>query len=99
MRLVPPASVVGAHAGQYTKLFANTTAEGPDSSRRFRPRLMLELAEEHLACAGDRLDDAFAFLDELGYAAFELAPGEQLVPVKTRHDGDFWFIAREDPTA
>jgi hypothetical protein len=31
MRLVPPASVVfdiGAHAGQYTKLFANAAAEG-----------------------------------------------------------------------
>lgn len=72
---------------------------GRDSLRRFRPRLMLELAEEHLARAGDRLDDAFAFLDELGYAAFELAPGEELVPVKTRRDGDFWFIPREDPTA
>jgi len=54
---------------------------------------MLELAEEHLARAGDRLDDAFAFLDELGYAAFELAPGEELVrsrPATTaripRHD-------------
>ena len=43
---------------------------------------MLELAEEHLARAGDRLDDAFAFLDELGYAAFELAPGEELVRPK-----------------
>ena len=60
---------------------------------------MLALAAEHLACAGDRLYDAFAFLDELGYAAFELAPGEELVAVKTRHDGDFWFIPRADPTA
>jgi FkbM family methyltransferase len=72
---------------------------GQDALRRFRPRLMLELAEEHLARAGDRLDDAFAFLEGLGYAAFELAPGEELVPVTTRHDGDFWFIPREEPTA
>jgi Methyltransferase FkbM domain len=71
---------------------------GQDALRRFRPRLMLELAEDHLARAGDRLDDAFAFLGELGYAAFELWPAGGLVPVTTRHDGDFWFIAREDPT-
>jgi len=48
--------------------------------------------------AGDRLDDAFAFLGELGYAAFELSAGGGLVPVTTRHDGGFWFIPREDPT-
>ena len=60
---------------------------------------MLEFTADHLARAGDRLDDAFAFLEALGYAAFELAPGEELVPVTTRHDGDFWFIPREEPTA
>jgi FkbM family methyltransferase len=70
-----------------------------DTLRRFRPRLMLELTSDHLARGGDRLDDAFAFLGELGYAAFELAPGEGLVPVTTRRDGDFWFISREDPAA
>jgi FkbM family methyltransferase len=72
---------------------------GRDTLRRFRPRLMLELTSGHLARAGDRLDDAFAFLDELGYAAFELAHGGELIPVTTRHDGDFWFISREDPAA
>jgi FkbM family methyltransferase len=72
---------------------------GAQSLQRFRPRLMLELTSEHLARAGDRLDDAFAFLDALGYAAFELAPGGDLVPVTTRHDGDFWFIPHEDPAA
>lgn len=68
-----------------------------DTIQRFRPHLMLELTEEHLARAGDRLDDIFAFLEELGYAALELAPGGELVPVTTRHDGDFWFIPREEP--
>ena len=53
---------------------------------------MLELAEEHLARAGDRLDDAFAFLDELGYCGVRACPRRGAGPVKTRHDG-------EDPTA
>jgi FkbM family methyltransferase len=65
--------------------------------RRFRPHLLIELSNEHLARAGDRLDDAFAFLQGLGYAAFELAPGSTLVPVATPHDGDFWFISSGDP--
>jgi FkbM family methyltransferase len=67
--------------------------------RRFRPHLLLELTGDHLARAGDRLDEAFAFLEELGYAAFEFVPGGELVPVAARRDGDFWFIPREDPAA
>ena len=65
--------------------------------RRFRPHLLIELSAQHLERAGDRLDDAFAFLGGLGYAAFELAPGGGLVPVAAAHDGDFWFISRDDP--
>ena len=72
---------------------------GAATLRRFRPCLMLELTEEHLARAGDRLEDAFAFLAELRYAPFELVPSGKLVPVTTHHDGDFWFIPREDPRA
>jgi FkbM family methyltransferase len=70
-----------------------------DTLRRFRPCLMLELAGDHLARAGDRLDDAFAFLEKLDYAAFELVAGGELVPVAARRDGDFWFIPREDCAA
>ena len=70
-----------------------------DTLRRFRPCLMLELTEEHLARAGDRLDDAFAFLNGLDYAALEFAPGRGLIPVATHHDGDFWFIPCEDSAA
>jgi FkbM family methyltransferase len=70
-----------------------------ETLRRFRPHLMLELTANHLARAGDRLDDAFAFLEGLDYAALEFAPGGGLIPVATRHDGDFWFIPREDPGA
>ena len=72
---------------------------GAHSLRRFRPHLLLELTGDHLARAGDRLDDAFAFLDELGYGAFELSSSGKLVPPSTRHDGDFWFIPREDTRA
>jgi FkbM family methyltransferase len=65
--------------------------------RRFRPRLLIELSEEHLARAGDRLVDAFGFLAGLGYRSFERASGGALVPVVAPGDGDFWFIAAEDP--
>jgi FkbM family methyltransferase len=65
--------------------------------RRFRPTLLIELSGEYLVRAGDRLDDAFTFLAGLGYAAFELMPDGELVPVTAPHDGDFWFIASGDP--
>ena len=70
---------------------------GVQTLRRFRPVLMLELLGEHLARAGDRLDDAFAFLAALGYAAFELTPAGELVAIAAPHDGDIWFISRDDP--
>ncbi len=70
---------------------------GAQTLRRFRPVLMIELLAEHLARAGDRLDDAFAFLDALGYAAFERDPAGGLIPAAGAHDGDFWFISRDDP--
>jgi hypothetical protein len=65
--------------------------------RRFRPRLLIELSEEHLARAGDRRVDAFRFLAELGYSAFERGSGAALDPVVSSGDGDFWFIAADDP--
>jgi FkbM family methyltransferase len=65
--------------------------------RRFRPRLLIELSDEHLARAGDRLADAFGFLAQLGYSAFERSSGGALVPVVSPGDGDFWFIAADDP--
>jgi FkbM family methyltransferase len=72
---------------------------GETTLRHFRPPLLIELAAEYLARAGDRLDDAFAFLAALGYTAFELNPAGDLVPVDGPHDGDFWFIASRDPPA
>jgi FkbM family methyltransferase len=70
---------------------------GAESSlRRFRPRLLIELSEDHLARAGDRLADAWAFLSGLGYLGFTLEPGGELRSVGSEGDGDFWFIAEED---
>jgi FkbM family methyltransferase len=65
--------------------------------RRFRPRLLVELSGGHLGRAGDRLADAFALLERLGYRTFEAAPDGRLVPVGAPHDGDFWFVASDDP--
>jgi FkbM family methyltransferase len=71
---------------------------GAESSlRRFQPRLLLELSDFHLARAGDKLADAWAFLTELGYRGFTLDAGGELVAVESPGDGDFWFIAAGDP--
>jgi FkbM family methyltransferase len=67
------------------------------SLERFRPRLLLELTGAALARAGDRLDDAFAFLTTRGYRAFRFSPKACLAPVAWPEDGDFWFIPAEDP--
>jgi FkbM family methyltransferase len=66
---------------------------------RFRPHLLLELAGPALARAGDRLDEAFAFLTARGYHAFRLLAETGLAPVAAPADGDFWFIAAEDPAS
>jgi FkbM family methyltransferase len=63
---------------------------------RFRPRLLLELTGAALARAGDRLDDAFAFLAAHGYLVFRFEPGAGLVPTAAPADGDFWLIPAED---
>jgi FkbM family methyltransferase len=62
------------------------------SLEKFRPVLLLELTGAHLARAGHRLDDAFAFLRSCGYRAFELSAEGQLSPVDAPRDGDFWFL-------
>lgn len=66
---------------------------------RFRPHLLLELAGPALARAGDRLDDAFAFLAARNYRAFRLSAGSGLEPIDVLADGDFWFIPAEDPAS
>ena len=63
----------------------------------FRPRLLLELTSAALACAGDRLEDAFGFLAARGYRAYRFEPRTSLVPSAVPVDGDFWFIPADDP--
>ena len=64
---------------------------------RFRPRLLIELTEAHLARAGDTLAAAFGFLAERGYRAFALDTAGGFTPVATPSDGDFWFLPEGDP--
>ena len=68
-----------------------------DSLQRFRPTLLLELSSEHLARTGSRREEAFALLENLDYLPFELSRGGELMPAAGDHDGDFWFIARDNP--
>jgi FkbM family methyltransferase len=64
---------------------------------RFRPRLLVELNDAHLARAGDTMADAFALMAELGYRAFALAADGRLTPVGPGAAGDFWFLPANDP--
>jgi FkbM family methyltransferase len=65
------------------------------SIERFRPCLLIELTDTHLARAGDTLADAFAFLAARGYRAFVLDAGASFIPVTTPRDGDLWFFPEE----
>jgi FkbM family methyltransferase len=64
---------------------------------RFRPRLLIELSDAHLARRGATVADAFTFLAARGYRAFAMQADGRLVPVGEPCDGDFWFFAAEDP--
>jgi FkbM family methyltransferase len=63
---------------------------------RFRPRLLIELTEAHLARVGDTLTAAFGFLTEHRYRAFALDNAGGFAPVAAPRDGDFWFLPVED---
>lgn len=66
---------------------------GADATLRgFRPILLLELTADHLARAGDRLDEAFEFLTARDYRAFVLSDTGQFAPVATPREGDLWFF-------
>jgi hypothetical protein len=71
---------------------------GEATLRRFRPVLVLELLSQHLARAGDRVEDAFAFLAGLGYTAFELTPKNEMVRAAGVRDGEYWFVAEDHPS-
>jgi len=63
---------------------------------RFRPRLLIELNNEHLARAGDDVAGAFAFLAARGYRAFTFAGDGGLAAAEAPGDGDFWFFPADD---
>src|SRR5262249_20682198 len=63
------------HQGGYRGLGAPPAARQHADATAVSAYLMLELTANNLARAGDRLDDAFAFLEGLDYAALEFAPG------------------------
>jgi hypothetical protein len=58
--------------------------------------MLIELSQEHLARAGDRIEAVFTFLAARGYAACELTPDGEFLPVDAPADGDFWFISRDN---
>jgi FkbM family methyltransferase len=62
---------------------------------RFRPRLLVELNDTHLARAGDTIADAFALMAGLGYRAFALGTDGRLTPAEAGGAGDFWFLPAE----
>jgi FkbM family methyltransferase len=72
-------------------------AGGENALRRFRPTLLLELSAAHLARAGSRREDAFAYFERLGYRPFALSPDGQFTPAQGNRDGDFWFVHRDNP--
>ncbi len=70
---------------------------GEQTLRRFHPILVIELLSQHLGRADNRVGDAFAFLADLGYAAFDLTLDGKLVPASGPRDGEFWFFWGGDP--
>src|SRR5579883_14061 len=66
---------------------------GEATLRRFRPVLVLEMLSQHLARAGDSVEDAFARLTRLGYVAFALTRDNRFVRLAAPRDGEFWFIS------
>jgi FkbM family methyltransferase len=69
---------------------------GESTLERFRPCLLLELNGAAMARAGDRLDQAFDFLEARRYQAFTYDPKAKLVPITAPADGDFWFLPADD---
>jgi FkbM family methyltransferase len=64
---------------------------------RFRPGLLVELNDAHLARAGDTMADAFALLAGLDYRAFALGPNGHLTPAVAGGAGDFCFLPADAP--
>lgn len=64
---------------------------------RFRPRILIELNDAHLARAGDTAAGAVALLAGWGYRGFLLRPDGLFSPAAGTEDGDYWFFPDGDP--
>jgi FkbM family methyltransferase len=68
---------------------------GRETLRRFRPVMMLEMVEGHLARGGDTVAGAWATLGELGYRAHVLDGRQEMQPAPCPRDGDIWWLPEE----
>ncbi|MGC2415987.1 MAG: FkbM family methyltransferase [Stellaceae bacterium] len=62
---------------------------------RLRPALYLELDEGHLARCGETLAEAWDFLAQRGYRAFDPAPERNRAPIAGPREGDILWLPAE----
>jgi len=67
---------------------------GRETLRRFKPTLLMEMNAEQLVRAGDRLENAWAFLIGLGYEPHGATPGGTLEPVPAPITSDIWWLPK-----
>lgn len=65
---------------------------GRETLRRFRPVLLLEMVESHLARGGDDIAGSWRTLGELGYRAYVLDEAMALRPLAAPAEGDVWWL-------
>ncbi len=69
-------------------------AGGRETIRRFRPVMMIELIDDHLARAGDSLASAWAALGSIGYRPFRWVGAAEIAAIEEPREGDiFWRAA------
>jgi FkbM family methyltransferase len=61
---------------------------------RLQPTVLLEMNAEQLERAGDRLENAWSMLVDLGYAAHQATTSGTLAPVPTPITCDIWWLPR-----
>jgi FkbM family methyltransferase len=69
-------------------------AGGEASIRRFRPTIMVELIDAHLARAGDSLAALWSMLVSWGFRPHRWAGAERLEPVLHATEGDLFWLPR-----
>ncbi|MCB2100126.1 MAG: FkbM family methyltransferase [Rhodobacterales bacterium] len=72
---------------------------GRVSIARFRPIILVELEESHLARAEDTLESAWATLTAWGYRPFVWLGGEDLEPLAQPRNGDAVWLPESHPLA